>query len=173
MEVFSCSERKASYLMKELDTKSSIGLIEKKRQGSGKPKLIYVKNFVSNVTESSPDDNMEFDYLMDKLSIGERYYLEEILELMLEAICVQCDTVRIGSKDIPYQLVKGRLLKINAMHIEYIIDCLGKTTNKIRNIKGYLLAMLYNASTTISSYYRAEVNYDMQNGLTTKDEYAV
>lgn len=263
MEVFSCSERKASYLMKELDTKSGIGLIEKKRQGLGKPNLIYVKNvFVSgskamneaektltminsenkngktmpvknsenvqlksckeqqlqtsksipvksseelqtnnteiNKTENSEiiypstnhkneidtmdmieqyrqllKKNMEFDYLMDKLSIGERDYLEEILELMLETICVQCDTVRIGSKDIPYQLVKGRLLKINAMHIEYIIDCLGKTTNKIRNIKGYLLTMLYNAPTTISSYYKAEVNYDMQNGLTTKDEYAV
>ena len=263
MEVFSCSERKASYLMKELDTKSGIGLIEKKRQGLGKPNLIYVKNFVSNATESSPDenmecvkeksdnkigksilvkngenvqsqsckneqsqasncvqvksgeelqpnntdynksensetiypssnhmnetgemdviekyrqllkDNMEYELLKEKLSIGEGDYLDEMLELMVETICIHCDSVRIGSKDIPYQLVKARLLKINAMHIEYVIDCLQKTTNKIHNIKAYLLTMLYNAPTTINSYYRTEVNYDMQNGFAIQDEFAV
>lgn len=54
MEVFSCSERKASYLMKELDTKSGIGLIEKKRQGLGKPNLIYVKNFLVKNSPSTP-----------------------------------------------------------------------------------------------------------------------
>ena len=46
MREFECSERKASYLMAELDTKSGIGLIEKKRQGLGRPNLIYLKNFI-------------------------------------------------------------------------------------------------------------------------------
>lgn len=57
MEVFSCSERKASYLMKELDTKSGIGLIEKERQGLGKPNLIYVKNFLVKNSPSTMDKN--------------------------------------------------------------------------------------------------------------------
>lgn len=244
MEVFSCSERKASYLMKELDSKAGIGLIEKKRQGLGKPNLIYLKNFVftnstqdgakeekenevdncetskkgqvksgqdvqlqsgnsvpikssmelqgnntdSNNTEYSDtiypsnqemkskkmdvmdgieayrtiiQKNIEYDLLKEKLDIGESDYLEEIVELMVEIVGIPCDTVRIESKDIPYQLVKAKLLKLNSMHIEYVIRCLQNTTNKIRNIKGYLTTMLYNAPTTISSYYRAEVNYDM------------
>jgi len=44
-ETMNCGERKAIYLMSELDTKKGIGLIEKKQQGLGKPNLIYVKNF--------------------------------------------------------------------------------------------------------------------------------
>ena len=45
--------------------------------------------------------------------------------------------------------------------MEYVINCLGKNTTKVRNIKSYLLASLFNAGSTISSYYRAEVNHDM------------
>lgn len=253
MEVFSCSERKASYLMKELDTKSGIGLIEKKRQELGKPNLIYVKNFLvknststanknedekienmtgnngqvlscnsvqiqegnsmqvqnsksmqvksgtevqTNNTDFNKTDlsetihpsservlpsvgvekdtmdgieqyrriiknNIEYDLLREKLSIGECDYLDEILELMVEIICVSCEKIRIESKEIPYQLVKARMLKINCMHVEYVINCLQKTTNKIRNIKAYLLTMLYNAPATINSYYCAEINYGM------------
>lgn len=46
-------------------------------------------------------------------------------------------------------------------NVEYVINCLGKNTTKVRNIKSYLLASLFNAGSTISSYYRAEVNHDM------------
>ena len=37
-------------LLSEMDTKA--GLIERKRQGLGKPNLIYVKNFISGLPES-------------------------------------------------------------------------------------------------------------------------
>ena len=46
-------------------------------------------------------------------------------------------------------------------NVEYVINCLGKNTTKVRNIKSYLLASLFNAGSTTSSYYRAEVNHDM------------
>ena len=36
---------------------------------------------------------------------------------MLETICIPCENVRIGSKDIPYQLIKGRLLKSGVKEI--------------------------------------------------------
>ena len=51
--------------------------------------------------------------------------------------------------------------KLNYSHVEYVINCLGKNTTKVRNIKSYLLASLFNAGSTISSYYRVEVNHDM------------
>ena len=51
--------------------------------------------------------------------------------------------------------------KLNYSHVEYVINCLGKNTTKMRNIKSYLLASLFNAGSTISSYYRAEINHDM------------
>jgi len=42
-----CAEQKAIKLLSELEKKA--GLIERKRQGLGKPNLIYVKNFISAV----------------------------------------------------------------------------------------------------------------------------
>lgn len=36
-----------------------------------------------------------------------------------------------------------------------------KNTSKIHNIKKYLLAALFNAPSTISGYYQAEVNHDL------------
>lgn len=44
MECLSCAEQKAIKLLKELE--SDVGLIERKRQGLGKPNIIYVKNFI-------------------------------------------------------------------------------------------------------------------------------
>ena len=46
MEALGCSNKKAISIMKELDTDAGIGLIEKKRQGQGKPTMIYLKQFV-------------------------------------------------------------------------------------------------------------------------------
>ena len=50
MEAPGCAEQKAIKLLSELDTKA--GLIERKRQGLGKPNLIYVKNFITGLPES-------------------------------------------------------------------------------------------------------------------------
>ena len=47
MDDLNCGNQKAAKLLSELDTVNGIGLIEKKRQGLGKPNIIYVKNFYS------------------------------------------------------------------------------------------------------------------------------
>lgn len=46
MDALGCSNKKAISIMKELDTEDGIGLIEKKRQGQGKPTMIYLKQFM-------------------------------------------------------------------------------------------------------------------------------
>ena len=48
MELLHCKSEKATRLMAELDSKKGIGLIERVRQGQGKPSIIYVKNFVAD-----------------------------------------------------------------------------------------------------------------------------
>lgn len=45
MEILHCKSEKATRLLGELDSKKGIGLIERVRQGQGKPSIIYVKNF--------------------------------------------------------------------------------------------------------------------------------
>ncbi len=48
MELLNCKSEKAVKLMAELDGKKGIGLIERVKQGQGKPAIIYVKKFTSN-----------------------------------------------------------------------------------------------------------------------------
>jgi len=43
----------------------------------------------------------------------------------------------------------------------HMFECLNKNTTEVRNIKKYLLATLFNAPSTMGSYYKAQVNRDM------------
>ena len=47
MKKLRCKSQKATKIIAELDVDKGIGLIERKRQGLGKPTIIYVKNFMS------------------------------------------------------------------------------------------------------------------------------
>ena len=46
-------------------------------------------------------------------------------------------------------------------HIEYVLHSMSGNTTKVKNIKKYLLAALFNAPSTMNGYYQAEVNHDM------------
>lgn len=109
-------------------------------------------------------ENICYDTLMERSGLGEREDIDEIVELMVEVICVKRKTVKIAGAEYPYDLVKGKMLKVNIFHIEYVLECLHKTTTEIRNIKAYLLTTIYNAPNTIKNYYRAAVNHDMYGG---------
>ena len=106
-------------------------------------------------------DNIGYDCLLEQYGQDR---MDEILELMLEVVCLSRPHIRIGGEDIPTEIVKSRLLKLNSTHIQYVFECLDKNTTKVRNIKSYLLTTLYNAPATIEHYYRAEVNHDMYGG---------
>jgi len=54
MEDLGCAKEKRAKVLAELDSKKGIGLIEKKRQGLGKPDIIYVKNFATLDTGKEP-----------------------------------------------------------------------------------------------------------------------
>ena len=87
--------------------------------------------------------------------------LDEIVELMTETVCARRKTTRVCGSDFPAEVVKSRLLKLDAEHIRFVLKCLRENTSKIKNIKQYLLATLYNAPVTISSYYSALVSHDL------------
>ena len=218
METLNCADNKATKLMNELEDKC--GLIERKRQGLGKPNLIYVKNFltVDNLVESrfksrdnhdsgvaestipetsksrpSNKDQKDIDLSYtenpilsgwdeDGMSDYERYKnwfrtelefdillqdhpteketIEGILEILAETCSSKRKMIRIAGDDMPREVVKGRLMKLNFMHIQYVLDCLHENTSEVKNIKKYLLAALYNAPVTISPYYQNQVNHD-------------
>lgn len=211
-----CANTKACGLLRELD---EFGLIERKKQGLGKPTIIYVKDFTrfrkaelldsekqnsvilhtgtldnrkseTNKTEknntesnktnpilSGADKDMDErtsyrNYLNSQLDMEimyERYpydreTLDAIVDIMLDVVCSKRRTIRIAGDDKPVNVVKSQFLKINSMHLEYVMDCMKKNPAKVRNIKQYLLAAIYNAPLTMQSYYQAWVNNDMAEG---------
>lgn len=91
----------------------------------------------------------------------EKELVQGIFELIFETVLCQNKEVLIASNRYPAQLVRSKFLKLNSSHIEYVIECFKKNTSKVKNIKKYLLAALFNAPSTIDGYYTAEVNHDM------------
>ena len=85
----------------------------------------------------------------------------EIVELMTETVCARRKTTRVCGADFPAEVVKSQLLKLDAEHIRFVLKCLHENTSKVKNIKQYLLATLYNAPITINSYYSALVSHDL------------
>ena len=105
-------------------------------------------------------DNIQYPLLVAQ-NPEDTDLLDEIVELMTETVCARRKTTRVCGSDFPAEVVKSRLLKLDADHIRFVLKCLRKNTSKIKNIKQYLLATLYNAPVTISSYYGALVNHDL------------
>ena len=108
-------------------------------------------------------DNIEYDHLIQNCKI-DADRLNEIVDLMLETVCTARKTIRIAGDDYPAELVKSKFLKLNSSHIEFVLDCMRENTTKVRNIKQYLKAVLFNAPSTIDSYYTALVNHDLYGG---------
>ncbi len=61
MEDMGCARATCVKIMAELDSKKGIGLIEKKRQGQGRPDIIYVKNFVAKEETVVPQNEKKSD----------------------------------------------------------------------------------------------------------------
>ena len=104
-------------------------------------------------------NNIEYDALISHYPT-EKDKIDEIVELMTETVISNNDYILIASNSFNKEVVKSRFLKINFSHISYVLDCMNKNTTKVKNIKKYLLAAIYNAPSTISSYYSSEVNHD-------------
>ena len=129
------------------------------RKGNGHTNMDAVRAY-----EEVIKDNIEYAYLVQDNNI-DRGMLDEIVSLMLETVCTRRKVIRIAGDDYPAELVKSKFMKLNSSHIQFVIDCMHQNTTKIRNIKKYLLAVLFNAPNTIDSYYTALVAHDMASGV--------
>ena len=108
-------------------------------------------------------ENIEYDHLCREFTTY-REDLDEIVELIVETVCARRKTTRIAGADFPHEVVRSRFLKLDSSHIEFVMECLHNNTTEIRNMKQYLLTVLFNAPTTISNHYTAQVNHDMHAG---------
>ena len=121
------------------------------------------RNDAYRVYEEIIKDNIAYDILLQDRSL-DRDRLNEIVDLMLETVCTARKKIRIAGDDYPAELVKSKFMKLNSEHIRFVLDCMQENTTKIRNIKQYLKAVLFNAPSTIDSYYTSLVAHDMASG---------
>ena len=121
------------------------------------------RNDAYRVYEEVIKDNIAYDILLQDRSL-DRDRLNEIVDLMLETVCTARKKIRIAGDDYPAELVKSKFMKLNSEHIRFVLDCMQENTTKIRNIKQYLKAVLFNAPSTIDSYYTSLVAHDMASG---------
>ena len=122
------------------------------------------RNDAYRVYEEIIKDNIDYDILIQDMADRDR--LDEIVDLILETVCTRRKTIRVAGDDYPAELVKARFMKLNSEHIRFVLDCMQENTTKIRNIKQYMKAALFNAPSTIGSYYTSLVSHDMYGGRT-------
>ena len=108
-------------------------------------------------------DNIDYHILKQDMKFDSDR-LDEIVDLMLETVCTARKRVRIAGDDYPAELVKSKFMKLDGEHIRFVLDCMRENTTKIRNIKQYLKAALFNAPSTIGNYYTSLVAHDMSSG---------
>ena len=104
-------------------------------------------------------ENIDYDILAER-SPRDTVMLDEIVDLITETVCTSKSHIVIAGDTFPKEIVKSKLLKLNSEHIEYVIDCIKVNTTDVKNIKKYILASLFNAPSTIDTYYTAKVRHD-------------
>ena len=128
------------------------------RKGRDAMSVTEIENYRELILE-----NIEYDCLKQRYPL----YLDdlnEIVELLVETVCAKRKTTRISGADFPHEIVRSRFLKLDSSHIEFVMDCLQKNTTQVHNIKQYLLAVLFNAPTTMNNHFTSLVNHDMHAG---------
>ena len=90
-----------------------------------------------------------------------RDQLDELVEIMLEVALNRNPTIRIGrDAEYPTYFVQERFRKINALHIEKVMDGIAENRTRVYNTKAYLMAALFNSVSTIEHHYTMQYNAD-------------
>ena len=155
----------------QLNTKRSKTNSERKQQTNSSIHLSIPSLSLPAQTEGGMEEDQVRKYRnqvkrnIDYFEISEDYaanleQLDEIVDLMVETLCSTRPTLSVAGDNLPASLVKERLLKINCMHIQYVMDSLKSNTTPVRNIKRYLLTVLFNAPATIDHYYSAQFRHE-------------
>ncbi len=106
-------------------------------------------------------ENIEYDILIQQYAAEK---IDSFVNIMVDVLCSFDDKINVNSMQVPKEVVKRKLLKLDYMHIVYVIDCLDENSTKIRNYKSYILTMLYNAPDTMNHYYQSKFNKNYYGG---------
>ena len=94
---------------------------------------------------------MEVDLLL-RLCPDDEDTIYQIVDLLVDTCATKRRMLRIAGDDKPAEVVRS------------VLNSLAENTAPVRNMKQYLLAMLYNAPTTMNLYYQNKTNHDFARG---------
>lgn len=144
-----------------------VGNPEMESPGMGSPEVGnggYINNTIHNNTlNNNTNQIISIDDVMDQIGAEtfetNKAQVKEIATLITDVMnAPDNSTVRIARNNIPSPDVKRRFHQLNQFHVEYVLDSLRQTDTKISNMKNYLITTLYNAPTTMNSYYQNKMN---------------
>ncbi len=105
--------------------------------------------------------NIDYEFLMLRYPDS----IPEILEILIDTACSHLKYYHINGSQIPAERVRERLLSLNSMHIQYVLDAMMDNSSDVKNIRAYLLTALYNSGKTINAYYQAKANHNLYGKL--------
>ncbi len=103
-----------------------------------------------DVMQSRIKEAIEYDYL---IQYNDKCIIDEIVCLMEDTMGDMSETICIGKRQYPREQVINRFKMLDASHIEYVLERMKESGETIRNIRAYLLTALYNAPSTIETFY--------------------
>lgn len=134
-----------------------------------------MKNQLSNDDNTTPASESQVSerYTMEEIRKRYDYYIymlynptkrddiNTIFNVLYDALNTTKETLRVNREDKPAMVVISRLLKLNMEDILYVIEKYREQTDRIKNVKGYLLSMLYNAKEQYHLDIQNQVSHDM------------
>ena len=127
-------------------------------------------NLITSTDAKKADERYQYrQYFMERLEIDtmkrrysyDREVIDEIMELILDTVCSTRNTICVAGELRPIDIVKSRFMELNSEHLEFVLQSMADNTTRIRSMKQYLLAALYNAPLTMNNFYRALARHDM------------
>ena len=87
--------------------------------------------------------------------------LDHLVELMVDVLASKQSTGYIAGEFRPLEDIRARFQQLTIDHMEYVLDCLSRTTTRIRNLRQYMLTALFHAPLTMEEYYDNAVRHDL------------
>lgn len=112
------------------------------------------------ITSERIREQIEYEIMAERYT---RNQLDELVQIMLEVALNRSPTIRIGrDAEYPTYFVQERFQKINALHIEKVMDGIAENRTRVYNTKAYLMAALFNSVSTIDHHYSMLYNAENQ-----------
>lgn len=153
--VFSCNVRKAIRAIYKNNELNEADTIEKQNTD-----LILSE---SETVRTKVRDNIELD-LLCRNQPESAPVMQEIYELVVETIQLRSPVLRLGNNLFPMALVRERLLQLTSEHIRFVLDGLRNLHTDVKNLKKYLLTMLFNAPVTLNGRTMLDVRKSVGGG---------